>query len=197
VGERARRHDALLLVDEVYHHFCDVTALPLLAELDNLVVARSFSKAFGIAGARVGALAAEPGVIQQLYKLKPRHEISALSARIAEYLLDRPEVMEDYVTAVCESRDRLGPALTRLGFAVIPSEGPCLMARVPEGIDRDDLVALLWDAGIEVGGGLEAPHQRYVRVGVGPWSQMEGFLASLAAVIVAMRAPVPMVRTRR
>lgn len=183
VAARARAHDALLLVDEVYHHFCTVTAVPLLRVHRNVVVARSFSKALGLAGIRVGALAADAEVIAQLAKVKPRHEISAVAARIAEYVLDHPEIVEDYVAQTRRGHAVLGRALTPLGFAVLPTEAASALVRLPDGLDRPAFASALWEAGWEVGAGLQAPYERFVRVAVGPPDQMERFGAAVAAVV--------------
>jgi histidinol-phosphate aminotransferase len=182
VAERARRHNALLLVDEVYHHFCDVTAVPLARQRDNVVVARSFSKAFGIAGVRVGFLVAARELIGQLRKVKPRHEISSVAARIAEGLLDHIEVMEEYVASVKAARPRLAAALLALGFEMVSTESAGAMVRLPDGLDRGRLAVALLENGYEISAGLPAPYERYIRVTIGPWHVMEGFVETLAAV---------------
>lgn len=176
---KTHAHNALLLIDEVYHHYYEVTALPLLKHYDNVVIARSLSKAFGAAGIRVGALVGNPTIIQELRKLCPRHEISALSARVAEYLLEHPEIMRDYVAASHESRHQLAAVLEPAGFEVMKSHAASVMIRLPDALDRAELAAALWDVGYEIGAGLPPPYERYVRVAVGPWAQMQHFADAL------------------
>jgi histidinol-phosphate aminotransferase len=186
--EQARAHDALVLVDEAYHHYCEVTVVPHVRAFDNLIVTRSLSKGFGIAGARVGALAADPRIVDELSKVKPRHEVAAVSARLAEYVLDHPEIMERYVASVRESKRRLPEALEPLGFTVMPSESVSVLIRLPDGVDRSRFVAALAETGYEVGSYLLEPFTRYIRVSVGPWDQMEGFVAACARSLEALAA---------
>jgi histidinol-phosphate aminotransferase len=188
LAERCQRNDALLLVDEAYFHFCDVTAVPLIDEFDNLVVARSFSKAFGLAGVRVGAIAGSRGVIAQLAKLKPRHEISAVSARIAEALLDRPDVVEAYVEQSRIAQQRLAVRLSPHGFTVIPGESSSVMVRLPDGLDARELAARLLQSNFEIASGFPEPLHSYMRVAVGPPDQAELFAD---AVIAATTASAP------
>lgn len=187
VVARAEKHDALVLIDEVYCEYSGVTALPLLDSYDNLVIARSFSKAFGVAGARVGTMVGAPEVIRQLSKLKPRSEISAVSARIVGYLIDHPQTTRDYVASVKDSRIRLAAELERLGFGTAPSESVSLLVRLPDGLERSRLAADLWTAGYEIGARLPAPYDRYVRVTVGPWEQMAEFVRVFSSL--ARRGP--------
>jgi histidinol-phosphate aminotransferase len=179
----ARSHGALVLVDEVYHHYCPVTAIPLLPEYDNIVVVRSFSKAFGLAGTRVGMLIGSSEVVHQLRKLKQRHEISIVSARIAEYMLDHPEIMEGYVATVRGSQAKLVAELARHGLRTISGETPSVLLQLPGTRDREDVAARLWEAGYEVAAGMPAPFERYLRVTVGPWNQMEGFVRALTQIL--------------
>jgi histidinol-phosphate aminotransferase len=182
VLRRARECEALVLVDEAYHHFCSVTALPLLDVFDNLVVTRSFSKAFGMASARIGVLVADPAIIGELWKVKPRHEISGVAARIGEYVLDHPEIMREHVDQVNRSKSLMADALAPMGYRVMPSEAASVLIRLPDGADRAELVSQLMErGGYEVGAWLHEPLDRYIRVAVGPWEQMEGFVAAVRA----------------
>ncbi|WP_406205522.1 histidinol-phosphate aminotransferase family protein [Kitasatospora sp. NBC_01560] len=183
VVEQAQRHGALVLVDEVYFHYCGVSALPLLDTYDNLVVARSFSKAFGVAGVRVGVMVGAPEVIEQLWKLKPRHEISSVSARIVAYLLDHPEIMETYVASVRAARVRFEAELSQRGFDTVGGESASLLVRLPTGLERAALAADLWKAGYEVSAGLPVPYERYLRITVGPWEQMAPFVEVFTSVV--------------
>jgi len=135
--------NALLLIDEVYYPFGDVTALPLVATHDNVIVARSFSKAFGLAGIRAGYLVADAAVARELGKVKLRHEMSAVSARIAEYMLDHVELMQDYVRSVVASYEPLSAALAEVGCQMMPTSSAAALVGLPDGIEptrlADDL----------------------------------------------------------
>ena len=82
VISKARENGAVVLVDEAYYGFSRQTVLPYIAEYDNLIVARTFSKSFGLAGCRVGYLIAQSGLAHQLYKFRPMYEVNALCVNI-------------------------------------------------------------------------------------------------------------------
>jgi histidinol-phosphate aminotransferase len=183
VVERAQEAGALVLVDEAYHHFCDVTVVPRLARFENLVITRTFSKAFGALAARIGVLLATPRLVEELRKVQVRSEISGISARIARYLLAHPQVMRRHVAMVTRSRARLPSLLGPLGLQVYPSGAPFVLVEVPPATDRDEFVRGLAATGFEVGGKLQPPFERCVKVGVGPWSQMVEFADACAHVL--------------
>jgi histidinol-phosphate aminotransferase len=185
---RAAAVGAMVVVDEVYHPFGEVSCVSAAVQLPNVVVVRSFSKAFGAAGLRVGYAVASSEVIRQLAKVRIRHEVSAVSARMAEYLLDHPRVMEDYVAEVAAARDRLGDLLAGSGYVVEPSQSSAVMIRIPDSIERSRVEQELLLRRIEVSAGLQAPYERYLRVTVGPWNQMVIFAEALRAATDAAQA---------
>jgi len=94
---KAQQSGSIVLVDEAYYGFCKYTALPLLKEYDNLVIARTFSKSFGLAGCRVGYLIAQTKMAQQLYRLKPMYEVNAFGVLAAMTMLENPEIVDAYI----------------------------------------------------------------------------------------------------
>ena len=75
------------MIDEAYYGFCKITCVPLIKKYKNLIVSRTFSKAYGVAGVRVGYLIASPRIANILYKLKPMYEINSIGALISEELI--------------------------------------------------------------------------------------------------------------
>jgi histidinol-phosphate aminotransferase len=129
----AGRTEAIVLVDEAYVDFADGDCLPLLSECPNVVVTRTLSKGYALAGLRFGyALAAAP-LVAQMMKVKDSYNCDALATTAAEAALrDR-----DYARAGWEKvraeRTRLAVELERLGWRVIPSQANFLLAAVPGG----------------------------------------------------------------
>ena len=89
-----------VLIDEAYYGFCDFTALPFLNEFDNLVISRTFSKVFGLAGLRVGYLIANRQLADLLGKFRPMYEVNQLAIQIAIQALENYDLVEDYITKV-------------------------------------------------------------------------------------------------
>ena len=104
-----------LVVDEAYYEYCGETAVGLLS--DGVIVLRTFSKAFGLAGARVGYALAAPDVAAELRRRQNPAPLSTLSAALAQAVLaDPPDVRPDL-----EERERLEGALRDMGLAPLPS----------------------------------------------------------------------------
>lgn len=107
----------LLAIDEAYYGFGAPTALPLVDEFENVVVLRTFSKAFGAAGVRVGYAVAGPRAKRAIDAVRQSGEVSALSMHVATVLMDRhAEFVQPSIDAICASRDWLRNALFIEGY---------------------------------------------------------------------------------
>lgn len=128
----ARRSSGLIVLDEAYVEFSRQPSLiELLDERWNLVVLRTLSKAWGLAGARVGYMVASPELIQFVDRINLPYPLNALSASVAARALRRPEVMQDRVRRTIEERERFGDRLRGLGLEVFPSDANFILVRVP------------------------------------------------------------------
>jgi histidinol-phosphate/aromatic aminotransferase/cobyric acid decarboxylase-like protein/imidazoleglycerol phosphate dehydratase HisB len=117
-----------LVVDEAYFEYSGETALPLLD--DGVIVLRTFSKAFGLAGARIGYALAARDTADELNARQAPAPVSTLSASLALVALASPPD----VTPVLEERERLASALRALGLAPLESQANFLYVPVDDGI---------------------------------------------------------------
>lgn len=117
--EKAMEYGVPVLIDEAYHGFCQYTALPLLERFPNLVVSRTFSKASGLAGLRVGYLVASSELAQLFYKFRPMYEVNSLGVLCAMQMLKHPEVVDDYLRATQAGRRKLFEALKHRGIPYV------------------------------------------------------------------------------
>lgn len=155
IGRLAGGFQGLVVVDEAYMDFADTdeSALPLLAEHRNLLVLRTFSKAYGLCGARVGYAVAAPEWVRALDKGKDLYNINAVSARLAAAALTDGAYTERTVRSITATRERFAGRLQSLGFGVIPSQANFLLCTPPvrEGSpDAYRLYGQLEDRGIYV-----------------------------------------------
>jgi histidinol-phosphate aminotransferase len=118
-------HDvgALILIDEAYHPFYANTVVPLVPEFPQLIVARSFSKAWGCAGIRLGYSVTSKKLNDMLHKIRPMYEAGALSFTIAERLLDDPAQMFNSVRRLNEGKVYFLAEMQKLGFKTLVTEG--------------------------------------------------------------------------
>jgi len=109
----------IVVVDEAYAEFAGTSALDWISGAPNVAVLRTLSKAFALAGMRVGYLVAAPEVVAILHKLRPPASISAVSARMAVAALHQAAGVRTRVRALVAARHRFGSALAATGRPVI------------------------------------------------------------------------------
>lgn len=179
LAARCAEHEILLLVDEAYYHFCDITAAPLIREYDHVIVARTFSKAFGLAGLRIGYLMAVPSTIKALRALKPIYEINHLNAAIATYFLKRPHLMEDYVSAVRAGRAVMAAFCARAGWSVHGRHSNTILVGLPPEVLATRVTAELFAMGWLVRAETQGATPNHLRITLGPPEQMQELCALL------------------
>ncbi len=99
--------DGFVLWDEAYGEFWDQTAIPLINEYPNLIVSRTFSKAFSLAGLRVGYIFGHPEMMQAIQKVSVPYNLNIFSEGVACKLLDNYDWIKKTVQQICQDRDTL------------------------------------------------------------------------------------------
>jgi histidinol-phosphate aminotransferase len=87
----------IILIDEAYYGFCKTTAIKLIKKFPNLIISRTFSKAFGLAGCRVGFLVSNPVLALKLYNLRPMYEVNSIGLLLANEMLQKPAIVKKYI----------------------------------------------------------------------------------------------------
>lgn len=134
LAELARESSGVVVIDEAYFEFCGMSAAPRIAELPNLVVVRTLSKAFGLASARVGYALSSPEVAIALARVRPPASISGLSAALGVRALAAAREMRKEVDALLAEKDRLAQQLEGIGLAVQATATNFLLVGRPEGL---------------------------------------------------------------
>jgi histidinol-phosphate aminotransferase len=122
--------DAAVLLDEAYFEFCGQTLLGARNEFSNLFVARTFSKAYGLAGLRIGGLIGSVDTMRSVRRVSSPYNVNAVAlACLPEAVRDR-EYLRQYVCEVLEARARLENAFEASGIQFWPSRANFVLARV-------------------------------------------------------------------
>ncbi|MEM1116495.1 MAG: aminotransferase class I/II-fold pyridoxal phosphate-dependent enzyme, partial [Bacteroidota bacterium] len=180
----------VLLIDEAYHEFLTgPTATDLLAEFDNVLVMRTFSKALGLAGARLGVLYGAPEMIQEIEKSRLPFLVDRLGEMIGLAVLERPDLVAGRVAELVAERERLEAWLAGLdGVEVLPGAANFFLLRTP--VDAAALRAGMAARGVlvrDVTGypALAARDGRpgWTRASVGTPAENAAFRDALAAVL--------------
>ena len=116
------RFKGLLVVDEAYAMFAKENAVPLLARFPNLVIVRTLSKAYGLAGIRVGYALADPEVIQLLDGVRDSYNVNRLSQAAALAALKDGAYYDRVIAKIKSTRDRAIGRFAALGWFTYPSE---------------------------------------------------------------------------
>ncbi len=131
----ARAVSGILVVDEAYVDFAEsegASTLPLISRLPNLIVLRTFSKSFSLAGMRVGLAFASEEIISGMMKVKDSYNLNRLSLVAATAALQDMSWMTRNVRRIQRSRRQLSTGLRKMGFYVYPSHANFVMARKKE-----------------------------------------------------------------
>jgi histidinol-phosphate aminotransferase len=118
-----------LVIDEAYVDFADWNALPLLARHKNVVITRTLSKSYGLAGIRFGFAVADPAVIRELVKVKDSYNCDVLSLTAAAAAMGDQYYLQETVGRIRVSRGVLAAGLAKLGFDVTPSHANFVWCR--------------------------------------------------------------------
>jgi len=132
IARLARTVRGILVVDEAYIDFADVGAascIPLVQRYDNVIVLRTFSKSFSLAGLRIGLAFASRQLVDGMMKVKDSYNLNRVSAVAATAALGDLAWMTRNARRIQRSRGRLTTALERLGFHVYPSQTNFVLAR--------------------------------------------------------------------
>jgi histidinol-phosphate aminotransferase len=168
--------EGVVVIDEAYVDFAAEDCLDFAREYDNVIVARTFSKAFSFAGMRVGWAAGSRELIAALNKVKDSYNVSRLSQLGTEATLDEWDYFQGNVKKICATRERTVSALAKLGFFVYPSQTNFVFARPPspvtakqwfDGLRARKILVRWWDADRV---------RDFARVSIGTDQEMDRFL---------------------
>lgn len=179
--------DALVLVDEAYFEFSRHTMRPHMQRHRNLVILRTFSKAFSLAGLRVGYLLAHEDVITELTKVRQPYSVDQFSQWVAAMVFRERVVFEAQISDLIRQRDVIQHGLDQLpGVVVYPSEANFVLFRVEHAaaVWRD----LLHGHGVLVRDLSRAPYlEDCLRVSVGSPEENARFLKAMAEILSERR----------
>lgn len=171
---------ALIVVDEAYVEFGGESAARLLRDRENVVVVRTFSKAFALAGARIGYCLAAPEVVEDLRRVRLPYHVSSITQAAGLVALDHREEALAIVEAIRKERMRIVDVLPGLGVEVFPSDANFVLFRPPH--PAAEVWQALLDRGVLVRD-LSAAVDGCLRVTAGTQDEIDLFLSALGEVL--------------
>ena len=177
--------DNVVVIDEAYADFAGSTCLPLLKKYDNLLITRTFSKSYSMAGARLGLGIGSPALIRDLntikYSTNPYNVNRMTGAAGIAALKDNNYYMNN-CRVICENRQFTMEKLQKMGFEVLNSHSNFLFARTRQA-EGGALYRGLKEKGILVRHFDGERIKDFIRVTIGTREQMEAFLSAVTEIL--------------
>jgi histidinol-phosphate aminotransferase len=179
VEQLLTRFSGILLIDEAYVDFADESMLPLLRNSKRILISRSFSKSYSLAGIRMGYVIGSRSLIEALYKIKDSYNTDVLAQRIALAAVRDQATMLSNVTAVRGTRTRVTRELHTRGFEVLPSQTNFVFAKAPATQEAESLFKGLRDRQVYVRYFPGKLTGDFIRITIGTDEQMDAFFTEL------------------
>lgn len=179
IADLAERCTGILVVDEAYVDFTDVSAMELVKKYENIVVTRTFSKSYSLAGMRLGLAVARPEVIAALDKIRDHYHLDRLALVAATAALKDQDYLRSTVSRICATRDWFSSELRQLGYQIPPSQTNYIFAAAPNA-DGKRIYDALFAQKILVRYFSDPLLSHGTRISIGTREEMEKTLAVLS-----------------
>lgn len=186
MASELERKNVLLIIDEAYLYVekNESDNLALIDKYSNVILVRTMSKAYGLAGARLGILISNPALAKELYKVRSLYEISGLSANITEWHLDHPEVLAAYQDTVRKGKAFLFDHFKRLGLAYKDTPANFVIVELDRGNHITFVAEQLKAKGILIGKACTLPKLKgWARITVGEIKHCDQFIQAVEEVL--------------
>jgi histidinol-phosphate aminotransferase len=172
-----------LVIDEAYFGFYNKSSIKLINKYRNLVVVRTFSKAFGLAGLRAGFIIANSTTAKNLYKYKPMYEVNTIVCLAIEFLLKNKKIVKNHIKSVLEAKKFVISELKKLRIKFIDTYANFLHINL--GNKKKYFEKILKNNKILVrkGPGVEG-YENYLRVSLGSQAQMKKIVILLKKTLI-------------
>ncbi|MDY0299972.1 MAG: histidinol-phosphate transaminase [Trichlorobacter sp.] len=179
IAELAERCDGLLIIDEAYADFNEYNALDLVRQYENVVITRTMSKSYALAGMRLGFAIARPAVIAALDKIRDHYNLDRLAQVACLAALQDQDYFMQQRNKVVDTRNWFSRAVVAAGFQVLPSSGNFLFV-IPPDLDGWKMYDNLYRHLVLVRYFADPLLAHGVRISIGTDEEMERTLAVLA-----------------
>ena len=176
-----REFEGVVLIDEAYADFAEGSCLALVEKLPNVIVSRTLSKGYGLAGIRLGVALGNPDLIEGMMKVKDSYNVNALSQAVGEAALRDQEWLRETRAKVIATRQRVAGELEALGFSMTTSATNFLFVKPPMAAAayfealRERAIVIRYFPGPVTGD--------WVRVTVGTDEEMDAYLAATREIL--------------
>jgi len=176
--KKANINNVPVLVDEAYYDFCNATVLSLLKKYNNLIISRTFSKAYGLAGLRVGYIITNTKLAKLLFNLKSMYEVNSIGVLAGIMMLKNSKIHKHYISETKKGLKILIKFLEDNNIAFLKTYANFIYINIGKKINY--FYDKLYKDGILTKKGLEIKgYNSYLRITLGPPRQINTFISKL------------------
>jgi histidinol-phosphate aminotransferase len=180
--ELAGRVSGIVAIDEAYVDFAESAALPLVREFENVIVLRTLSKGYSLAGLRLGFGVANPQLLSGLFKVKDSYNVDAIAIEVGTAAIRDRDYKNACAEKVKRSRDRLTADLRKLGFKVLDSHANFVLATPSQG-NAEFVYLALKERGILVRYFKEMGLEDKLRISIGTDEENQALIEALGDIL--------------
>ena len=181
VAKICENFKGIVIIDEAYGDFASDNCIDFVQKYDNVIVTRTFSKSYSLAGMRIGFGFASEAIISGLHKVRDSYNVNFLSQIIGAAALLDQEYFNECTAKILKTRDWVTEALTEMGLEVIPSHTNFVFAKTSAAASV--VFEKLRDAGYIIRY-FSAPRvNEYLRISIGTDEEMQGFCEALKTIL--------------
>jgi len=180
------KRNVLLVIDEAYYYVehSKSALIPLIAKYPNIVLSQTFSKGHGLAGCRMGYLIGEADLIEHISRVRPMHEITSLTCIAAQWVLDHPEMLEQFQKENLSSKTYLKTELNALGVDYKDTLANFMLLYLPNEGKTREIALKMRERKVLIRRPFEEPYLKgWARVCVGSVADSRQFIACLKAIL--------------
>lgn len=168
---RAKKFNIKVVIDEAYYGFSNHTVLPFVQRFNNLIVLRTFSKAYGLAGLRVGYMVSNAKNIRKLFSIKPMYEINSLGILAANILLKNNSIKSNYIKDSLKGKKYLLDFFNKKKIKYLKSDGNFILFDLKK--NKSKYLKIFLKHKIKIAKNLRIKgHESYLRITIAPTSIM-------------------------
>jgi len=182
IKEFIKLFEGLLVIDEAYVDFYGGSSIDLIKEFDNVIITRSFSKSYSLAGLRVGLAIACEDLIKGLFKLKDSYNVDTLALTGAAAALLDTKSFNYNLGMLRSNKEYMEERLTSAGFEIVPSKGNFIFTRHPK-ISPGDLYEKLKEQKILVRYFRGPIQSEYVRISIGTMMEIKKTCTAIESIL--------------
>ncbi len=185
IAKTCHVNGSLLIIDEAYHLFSSFTSVNLAKRFDNIIIVRTFSKAFGLAGLRVGYCLTNKEIVKDLMLVRPIADANNIGLKTASFALDNIDYVNDRISDFLKGRDYLYTNFIKYNIRTLDSDGNFLLIGCKSKKHAVEALKLMNDKKYLLKGPYSSfPLENFIRVTIGPLELMKKFWQDCSNIII-------------